>query len=131
MRPCGLLWWQRTKQRWHMNRTIIAAVLLFVASPALADSQGGDLIAACNTKPSAKAHDLCLGYLHGYMDGVLIEKFEQERGTPICIPPTTTNDQLRDAVITFGKSHSETLYFETQGFVAAALLQTFPCKNSN
>ena len=114
-----------------MNKMIIAAMLLFVASPALADSLGGNLIAACNTKPKSEDHALCVAYLLGYMDGVVVEQFDQEHGTPICISPITTEAEIREAVIGYSKTHSAVLYFRTRDFVAAALLETYPCKNSN
>ena len=119
-----------TERVWPM-KILILAMLLGMASPAFANSRGGDLYAACNSPSGTKADTICTAYLNGYMEGVDADQAARQQGTPICIPDSVSTDRMRAAVQKFAKEHPDTLNFGSAEFVAAALMEAFPCKNSN
>ena len=114
-----------------MKIAAIVMALILTSTAVLADSRGGDLNASCTSTPGTKGDLICRAYLNGYLDGVTMDQITREQRAPICIPDHTSTDQMREAVMNFAKAHPDTLYFGSPEFVAAALMQAFPCKNSN
>jgi len=106
---------------WPAIAATAAAILGFGVGPArAAPMTGQDLVAACTGDATGKA--TCNGYLQALTDLVLRREEHSQNGGKICMPDTTTVDQVRDAVL--ASSHHAPFAL---GMVNMAMRKTWPC----
>jgi hypothetical protein len=116
-----------------MKAKLIAAVfasLLFVpaaSNAALMSAQ--DLLTACSGDAVAKA--TCDGYLMAATDLVLRREGHGRANGTMCVPPTVTVDQVREAVLNVGQQGRPVRAPAGLGLVAAAMRRSWPCQGSS
>ncbi len=108
-------------------------------NPARADRfssiTGGKLIEVCTGKDKGVVGD-CTAYIDGISDTVSFYQDLRPRDASkgavlpayICVPTATTGVQLREAVVTWSKTHPDDMKRQASGVVLRALRDTYPCQ---
>jgi hypothetical protein len=115
-----------------MNVKVLAAVFAVqliapVASQAALMS-AQDLLTACSGDGTARA--TCDGYLMAATDLVLRRESRGRSKAKVCVPPTVTVEQVREAVLTVGQQGRVMRMPAGLGLVAMAMRRTWPCQGS-
>lgn len=118
-------------------RPWLLAVLLVL--PAMGVAGGGaqagfvagtDLMALCKAPSADPLYRLrvseCIGYVIGVAD--TFDCSEQLHGFHWNSKAAVSQDQLVQTVTTWLSRHPENLHYESDGLVAAALAESYPCK---
>jgi hypothetical protein len=107
---------------------IFALVLVAPAASNAALMSGQDLLTACSGDAVARA--TCNGYLMAATDLVLRREGRGGVNARLCVPPTITVDQVREAVLNVGQQGRAVRAPAGLGLVAAAMRRTWPCQGS-
>ena len=108
-------------------RFLFALVVVLIASPAWADATGGDLNAACNSAAGTMGDKLCNAYINGFINGVLGDQYERDRGTPICLPEHINPAKIRTLVTKFFLNNPQTMPFMAGASVGVVVERAYPC----
>jgi len=110
--------------------TLLAAAFAGVGTPALAQLgapiptrvDAGTLVRLCaqDTAP-------CLGYIVGVADSYASALAASNRLQVFCIPPTATNEQIRQAALRYLTAHPEQAGANAALVVLSALRAAYPC----
>ena len=108
----------------------LALVICAVGMPARAQSYspetGNTLYESCGAGGKSRLLMFCLGYLSGFRDGILLGHGRIAKN--ICIPPKTTNGQMKDVVLRALRESPNTRHDGAWELFAHALYKAWPCK---
>jgi hypothetical protein len=107
---------------------VFAVLLIAPAASNAAMMSAQDLLTACSGDAVAKA--TCDGYLMAATDLVLRRESHGRTNSKVCVPPTVTVDQVREAVLNVGQQGRPIRAPAGLGLVAAAMRRTWPCQGS-
>jgi hypothetical protein len=106
---------------------IFTVLLLAPTASHAALMSAQDLLTACSGDAMARA--TCDGYLMATTDLALRRESNGRTNARLCVPPTVTVDQVREAVLNFGQGRAVRAPAGL-GLVAAAMHRTWPCQGS-
>jgi hypothetical protein len=115
----------------YARATFIAGLALF-ASQATAQT-GTQLFQSCLDKNRGASDVMCIYYVSGFVDGMLLGKVVGDQASGMFCPPTEgiSTFQARLIIEKYLINHPEKLH-EKAGYLAAeALMDAFQCKKSN
>lgn len=115
-----------------MNAKLLAASCALLLSGSAASHAAlmstQDLLTACSGDAVARA--TCDGYLMAATDLVLRRQSRGKANARLCMPPTITVDQVREAVLNVGQQGRAARAPAGLGLVAVAMRRTWPCRGS-
>jgi hypothetical protein len=115
-----------------MKAKLIAAIFTFLlVAPAASNAammSAQDLLTACSGDAVARA--TCNGYLMAATDLVLRREGRGGANARMCVPPTVTVDQVREAVLNVRQQGRPIRAPAGLGLIAAAMRRTWPCQGS-
>ena len=87
----------------------------------------------CHEKTRSIGDAMCVAYIHGFLDGLVIGRVAGEQNPPVLCPPKDgiEVDQGRLIIEKYLRDHPERLHEEAGLLAAAAMLDAFPCRKSN
>jgi Rap1a immunity proteins len=121
---------ESTRQAWQAN-LIAASFALSLFAPAASNAammSAQDLLTACSGDAVARA--TCDGYLMAATDLVLRREGRGRANARMCVPPTVTVEQVREAVLNVGQQGRAVRAPIGLGLVAAAMRRSWPCQGS-
>jgi hypothetical protein len=108
---------------------VFALLVFFPGASNAALMSAQDLLTACSGDGVAKA--TCDGYLMAATDVVLRRESRGRSNARLCVPPTVTVDQVREAVLNAGQQGRAVRAPAGLGLVTAAMRRTWPCQGSS
>jgi Rap1a immunity proteins len=118
------------REAWQAKLIAVSFALLLFAPAAsnAAMMSAQDLLTACSGDAVARA--TCDGYLMAATDLVLRREGRGRANARMCVPPTVTVDQVREAVLNVGEQGRAVRAPVGLGLVAAAMRSSWPCQGS-
>ena len=112
--------------RWLLALVVAVAPIEPANSPGFLDAPS--LIKLCNVVgPDAQAaRILCIGYIVGVVDRLLMDQSQLDAPT-VCLPKGTTADQLLDAVMVHRRWTISEIPIGASDFIRSAVEQSYPC----
>lgn len=117
-----------------MKYTLFAALLLSSAAHAerFSNLNGEKLLQIC----TSSAQEECISYIQGVSDTQnFYQKLRPADGSHgaklpsyFCVPTSESGPQMKDAVVAYGKAHSDMLTKQASGVVLRALDAAYRCK---
>ena len=120
-------WWVFVRRATPIRLALALPFLLLVptaSNAALMSAQ--DLVTACSSG-DATARATCNGYLMAATDAVLLRESNGRANGRVCVPPTVSVDQVRDAVLGVAEVRRVALAPSAVMLVVRAMHVTWPC----
>ena len=102
---------------------------LMCASQAHAQILGNDLLRYCTSDANSAEQALCIGYLHGVMEGAMGIKGMEGRPQIFELPAGADIIQVRDVVVKFLKENPKDRQLGAVVLVFKALTEAYPPKS--
>jgi Rap1a immunity proteins len=113
---------------------VLSAAPQQLATPTFAATTGAfttgqALFDACKSSDKTM-QALCIAYIGGVSDGIVLSLSPEEKANLWCVPQSAALIDLQPPVLTFLQTHSQWLDGAASASVAAAVMQTYPCKQT-
>ena len=101
-------------------------LLMAAAAPAGANVGSKTFVADCAEAADPIQRAECRGYIAAVADAIMADI---GKGRRLCVPPGTTQDEVREAVLIWMRENARLLRrVQGYGLVYAALIKTYPCR---